>query len=67
MGDSFLSVEHLVLAFPLDKRFGQKLLKNLQVNETALKDAVDAVRGTQRVTDQSMYSHLPSSSKTINS
>lgn len=55
MGDSFLSVEHLVLAFPFDKRFGQNLLKNLQLNETALKDAVDAVRGSQRVTDQSMY------------
>ncbi|KAL2237376.1 UNVERIFIED_CONTAM: Chaperone protein ClpB3, mitochondrial, partial [Sesamum indicum] len=52
MGDSFLSVEHLVLAFPLDKRFGQQLFKNLQLSEKALKDAVQAVRGSQRVTDQ---------------
>ncbi|XP_057800016.1 chaperone protein ClpB4, mitochondrial [Salvia miltiorrhiza] len=52
MGDSFLSVEHLVLAFPSDKRFGQKLLDNLQLSDKALKDAVDAVRGSQRVTDQ---------------
>ncbi|XP_057800574.1 chaperone protein ClpB3, mitochondrial-like isoform X1 [Salvia miltiorrhiza] len=52
MGDSFLSVEHLVLAFPSDKRFGQKLLNNLQLSDKALKDAVDAVRGSQRVTDQ---------------
>ncbi|KAI3469087.1 hypothetical protein Pfo_025750 [Paulownia fortunei] len=52
MGDSFLSVEHLVLAFPLDKRFGQQLFKILQLTEKALKDAVQAVRGSQRVTDQ---------------
>ncbi|XP_047970649.1 chaperone protein ClpB3, mitochondrial-like isoform X2 [Salvia hispanica] len=52
MGDSFLSVEHLVLSFPSDKRFGQKLLANLQLTDKALKDAVDAVRGSQRVTDQ---------------
>ncbi|KAL6498281.1 Chaperone protein ClpB3, chloroplastic [Orobanche gracilis] len=52
MGDSFLSVEHLILAFPLDKRFGQQLVKNLQISEKALKDAVQTVRGSQRVTDQ---------------
>lgn len=55
MADSFLSVEHLILAFTSDKRFGQKLLKNLQLTDNALKDAVDAVRGSQRVTDQSIY------------
>ncbi|KAL3843991.1 hypothetical protein ACJIZ3_001394 [Penstemon smallii] len=52
MGDSFVSVEHLVLAFTLDKRFGQQLFKNLQLSENALKDAVQGVRGSQRVTDQ---------------
>ncbi|KAE8056288.1 hypothetical protein FH972_013074 [Carpinus fangiana] len=52
MGDDFLSVEHLVLAFPSDKRFGQQLFSDLQLNEKDLKDAVQAVRGSQRVTDQ---------------
>lgn len=52
MGDSFVSVEHLLLAFPSDKRFGQQLFKNLQLSEKDLKDAVQAVRGSQRVTDQ---------------
>lgn len=52
MGDSFVSVEHLLLAFPSDKRFGQQLFKNLQLCEKDLKDAVQAVRGSQRVTDQ---------------
>lgn len=53
MGDDFLSVEHFVLAFHSDKRFGQQLFKNLQLSEKDLKDAVQAVRGNQRVTDQS--------------
>ncbi|CAN4101571.1 unnamed protein product [Withania somnifera] len=52
MGDSFVSVEHMLLAFFSDKRFGQKLFRDLQLTEKALKDAVNAVRGSQRVTDQ---------------
>ncbi|XP_014501091.1 chaperone protein ClpB4, mitochondrial [Vigna radiata var. radiata] len=52
MGDEYVSVEHLLLAFHSDKRFGQQLFKNLQLSETTLKDAVQAVRGSQRVTDQ---------------
>ncbi|XP_059297438.1 chaperone protein ClpB4, mitochondrial-like [Lycium ferocissimum] len=51
MGDSFVSVEHMLLAFLSDKRFGQKLFRNLHLTEEALKDAVNAVRGNQRVTD----------------
>ncbi|KAJ9549760.1 hypothetical protein OSB04_022303 [Centaurea solstitialis] len=52
MGDEFVSVEHLMLAFPSDKRFGKQLFTNLQLSEQALKDAVQAVRGSQKVTDQ---------------
>lgn len=52
MGDDFVSVEHLVLAFHSDKRFGKQLFSNLQLSEQDLKDAVRAVRGSQRVTDQ---------------
>ncbi|XP_072995129.1 chaperone protein ClpB3, mitochondrial-like [Typha latifolia] len=51
-GDEFLSVEHFVLAFNADKRFGQQLFKNLQLGEKELKEAVLSVRGNQRVTDQ---------------
>ncbi|KAK8965005.1 hypothetical protein KSP40_PGU006515 [Platanthera guangdongensis] len=50
--DDFLSVEHLILTFHTDKRFGQQLLKNINLSEKDLKDAVLAVRGSQRVTDQ---------------
>ncbi|KAL8115851.1 hypothetical protein AgCh_022376 [Apium graveolens] len=52
MKDDFVSVEHLLLAFLSDKRFGQQLFRNLQLSEQTLKDAVKAVRGNQRVTDQ---------------
>nr|XP_043606052.1 chaperone protein ClpB4, mitochondrial [Erigeron canadensis] len=52
MGDDFVSVEHLVLAFLSDKRFGKQLFTNLQLSEQSLKEAVQAVRGNQKVTDQ---------------
>ncbi|KAK9149817.1 hypothetical protein Scep_008574 [Stephania cephalantha] len=51
-GDDFLSVEHFLLALSSDKRFGQQLFKNLQLGEKQLKEAIHAVRGNQRVTDQ---------------
>ncbi|XP_077221851.1 casein lytic proteinase B4 [Tasmannia lanceolata] len=52
LGDDFLSVEHLLLAFHSDKRFGQQLFNSLQLGEKELKDSILAVRGNQRVTDQ---------------
>ncbi|XP_004293242.1 PREDICTED: chaperone protein ClpB3, mitochondrial [Fragaria vesca subsp. vesca] len=52
MNDDFVSVEHLLLAFQSDTRFGQQLFKNLQLSEKDLKEAVKHVRGNQRVTDQ---------------
>lgn len=57
-GDDFISVEHMVLAFLKDKRFGQKIFNDLQLTEKNLKDAVQAVRGHQKVTDQSMFTSL---------
>lgn len=58
MGDNFLSVEHLLLGFLSDARFGRQLFQNLQLSEKDLKDAVSAVRGNQRVTDQSIVHAL---------
>ena len=55
MGDDFVSVEHLVLAFHSDPRFGKQLFQKFQLNEKDLKDAIQAVRGNQRVTDQSKW------------
>lgn len=55
MLDSYVSVEHLLLAFYSDVRFGQEFFKNLKLDKKALKDVVKDVRGSQRVTDQSKY------------
>ncbi|KAF8035719.1 hypothetical protein BT93_C1676 [Corymbia citriodora subsp. variegata] len=52
MGDDFVSVEHLLLALHSDKRFRQQLFQNLQLNEKDFREAIQAVRGNQRVTDQ---------------
>eukprot|EP00252_Welwitschia_mirabilis_P025964 TRINITY_DN830_c0_g1_i2.p1 TRINITY_DN830_c0_g1~~TRINITY_DN830_c0_g1_i2.p1 ORF type:complete len:991 (-),score=246.95 TRINITY_DN830_c0_g1_i2:110-3082(-) len=51
-GDDFVSVEHLVLAFLKDNRFGRKLLNDLKLTERDLLEAVKAIRGHQKVTDQ---------------
>lgn len=51
-GDSFVSVEHLVLGFSQDPRFGKQLFRDFQINEQKLKSAVEAVRGRQSVIDQ---------------
>ncbi|KAL3746446.1 hypothetical protein ACJRO7_015409 [Eucalyptus globulus] len=53
MGDDFVSVEHLLLALRSDKRFGQQVFRYLQLSEKDLREAIRAVRGNQRVTDQS--------------
>ncbi|XP_074320151.1 chaperone protein ClpB4, mitochondrial-like isoform X2 [Silene latifolia] len=52
MRDDFLSVEHLVLASHSDPRFGGQLFQKFNLTEKDLKDAIQAVRGSQRVTDQ---------------
>lgn len=53
MGDDFVSVEHLVLAFHSDPRFGKQLFQNFNLDEKELKASIQAVRGSQKVTDQS--------------
>lgn len=50
--DDFVSVEHLVLAFLEDPRFGQKLLKDERVDKAKLDKAIKDIRGSNRVTDQ---------------
>ncbi|RWR75470.1 chaperone protein ClpB3, mitochondrial [Cinnamomum micranthum f. kanehirae] len=57
LGDDFVSVEHFMLTFRSDKRFGQQLLKNLQLGEKELKEAILALRGNQKVTDQIALKH----------
>nr|CAD1822630.1 unnamed protein product [Ananas comosus var. bracteatus] len=51
-GDSFVSVEHLVLAFADDRRFGKQLFKDFQITLQTLKSSIEAIRGRQNVIDQ---------------
>ncbi|KAF5957541.1 hypothetical protein HYC85_004766 [Camellia sinensis] len=51
-GDSFVSVEHLVLGFTQDNRFGKQLFKDFQISLNTLKNAIQAIRGNQTVIDQ---------------
>ncbi len=50
--DSYIAVEHLVLALAGDDRCGRQLLSQSGADERKLREAVIAVRGSQRVTDQ---------------
>ncbi|KAK4346440.1 hypothetical protein RND71_032779 [Anisodus tanguticus] len=51
-GDSFVSVEHLVLGFIQDKRFGKQLYNDFQISLKTLKTAIESIRGRQNVIDQ---------------
>ncbi|MEJ6658937.1 MAG: ATP-dependent chaperone ClpB [Synechococcus sp. ChSW.bin.154] len=51
-GDSFISIEHLLLALADDGRCGRQLLSQAGTDTSSLKTAINAVRGSQKVTDQ---------------
>jgi len=50
--DKFVSVEHLVLAYLDDARFGQRILKEEGLDYDRLANAIKEVRGSNAVTDQ---------------
>ncbi|MCT7966394.1 ATP-dependent chaperone ClpB [Laspinema sp. D1] len=51
-GDEYISVEHLLLGFAKDDRFGKGLFQELKLTEQKLKETISQVRGSQKVTDQ---------------
>jgi ATP-dependent Clp protease ATP-binding subunit ClpB len=51
--DSFISIEHLLLAYAQDDRFGKGLFQEARLTEAVLRNAIQQVRGNQKVTDQS--------------
>ena len=51
-GDDYISIEHLVLGFTRDDRFGRKLLQEVGLTENKLKDIIKQVRGNQKVSDR---------------
>jgi ATP-dependent Clp protease ATP-binding subunit ClpB len=52
LGDDYISVEHLLLAYPKDDRFGKGLFQEFKLDERKLRSTVEQIRGNQRVTDQ---------------
>ncbi|KAK8553157.1 hypothetical protein V6N13_089372 [Hibiscus sabdariffa] len=51
-GDSFVSVEHLVLGFTQDQRFGRQLFSDFKISNQSLKSTLESIRGRQSVIDQ---------------
>ncbi|MCP9910215.1 ATP-dependent chaperone ClpB [Cyanobium sp. BA20m-p-22] len=51
-GDSYIAIEHLLLALAIDDRCGKQLLSQAGTNSDKLKEAVQAIRGSQKVSDQ---------------
>lgn len=50
--DDYISIEHLILAFAKDDRFGKGLLQEFKLDEAKLRSAITQIRGNQTVTDQ---------------
>ncbi|WP_107668288.1 ATP-dependent chaperone ClpB [Cyanothece sp. BG0011] len=50
--DDYISIEHLLLAYCKDDRFGKNLFKEFGLSENNLKEIIKQVRGNQKVTDQ---------------
>ncbi|CAL8470560.1 g10102 [Coccomyxa elongata] len=50
--DEFTSVEHLLLGLQDDPRFGRELLRKEALDSKKLSEAIKAIRGSNRVTDQ---------------
>jgi len=50
--DDFISIEHLMLAYIKDDRFGKALFQDLKLDEKKLKSTIAQIRGNQKVTDQ---------------
>jgi len=61
--DDFISIEHLLLAYPQDDRFGKQLFSQFRLEESKLKTIVLQIRGSQKVNDQNPEGKYESLSK----
>ncbi|NEP50526.1 MAG: ATP-dependent chaperone ClpB [Moorea sp. SIO3C2] len=50
--DEYIAVEHLLLGLAVDERVGRRLLKTYNQDAAKLEEAIKAIRGSQKVTDQ---------------
>ena len=51
-GDEYISIEHIILAYLKDTRFGKNLYQEFKLDEAKLKEIISQVRGNQKVTDK---------------
>ena len=51
-GDDFISIEHILLAYCKDDRFGKPLYREMGLDEAKLRNIIQQVRGSQKVSDQ---------------
>ncbi|MBD2101943.1 ATP-dependent chaperone ClpB [Leptolyngbya sp. FACHB-261] len=51
-GDDYISIEHLILGYARDDRFGKPMLQEFGLDESKLKATIEQIRGSQKVTDQ---------------
>jgi ATP-dependent Clp protease ATP-binding subunit ClpB len=61
--DDYISIEHILLAYSKDDRFGKTLYQEFKVDAAALKNTIDQIRGNQKVTDQNPESKYESLEK----
>jgi ATP-dependent Clp protease ATP-binding subunit ClpB len=52
-GDDFISIEHILIPYCKDDRFGKTLYQEMGLDEAKLRNVIQQVRGKQKVTDQS--------------
>ncbi len=50
--DEYISIEHLMLAYTKDDRFGKALFQDFKLDEKKLRSTIAQIRGNQKVTDQ---------------
>jgi ATP-dependent Clp protease ATP-binding subunit ClpB len=50
--DDYISIEHMVIAYCKDDRFGKALLQEVGLDEAKLRNVITQIRGKQTVTDQ---------------
>jgi ATP-dependent Clp protease ATP-binding subunit ClpB len=51
-GDDFISIEHILLPYCKDDRFGKPIYQEMGLDEAKLRNVIQQVRGNQKVTDQ---------------
>ncbi len=50
--DEYISIEHILLGYAQDARFGKTIFQEFKLTENGLKEIIKQVRGNQTVTDQ---------------